>query len=176
MIEKLAALPKGKMRVVGFDQATVDFGISVFDDGKLSWYGVKHFVGETSNRLMKVGLFVEEVLKVLSPNFVVYEDIQYQMAGGGSGYITFKVLAELKGIVGYELSKAGVDNECVLNKVWQAKYNIKGRGRAEQKLNVIAKAKFLYPHLGDITDDAADAILMGKYGADKCTPPISILF
>ena len=161
---------KGKVRVVGFDQATIDFGISVFDDGQLTWCSVKHLTGETNKRLMNAGLFVAEVVEILQPDYVIYEDIQYQTTTAYSGYTTFKVLAELKGIVGYELDKAGVPNEHVLNKVWQAKYGIRGRGRAEQKLNVISKVKFLYPHLTNVTDDIADAVLIGKYGADKIAP------
>ena len=94
---------------------------------------------------MNAGLFVAEVVEILQPDYVIYEDIQYQTTTAYSGYTTFKVLAELKGIVGYELDKAGVPNEHVLNKVWQAKYGIRGRGRAEQKAKCNLKSQVPIP-------------------------------
>lgn len=155
---------KSGFRIVGFDQATKNFGVSIFDGGALTYFDVLQFEGETQDRLVKVGKTVAAICEKWEPDYIVYEDIQQQ---GSGGYNTFKLLAELKGIVGYEISCAGIENTCVLNKVWQAMFNIKGRNRIEQKLSVIEKVKFYYPTITGITDDAADAILLGKYGVQS---------
>ena len=52
----------------------------------------------------------------------------------------------------------------VSNKVWQSKYMIAGKDRVTQKNNVIKKVKMLFGV--DVSDDIADAILIGKYAVD----------
>jgi len=75
------------------------------------------------------------------------------------------------------LTKNKIRHECVLNKVWQAQFNITGKQRMEQKKNVMKKVKQLFDI--DVTDDVADAILIGKYAYNKyCkqTHPTETLF
>lgn len=160
---------KTGFRTVGFDQATINFGVSVFDNEVLVYFDVLKFKGTPAERIMEIGKTISAICKDWEPDLIIYEDIQYQM--GNDGYNTFKLLAELKGVVGYEINKANVKSFCVLNKVWQSLFNIKGRNRIEQKLAVIEKVKFFYPAIVDITDDAADAILIGKYGVMKRPKP-----
>lgn len=152
---------KSGFRVIGFDQATQNFGISVYDDGKLVYYDVAKFGGETEERLVSIANFVDAVCKEWCPDFVMFEDIQLQQNQHG-GYNTFKVLAELLGIVKMVLTKNKVKHECVLNKVWQAYFNIGGRDRISQKLMVVARVEELFGIR--VIDDIADAILIGKYG------------
>lgn len=152
---------KSGFRVIGFDQATQNFGISVYDDGQLVYYDVAKFGGETEDRLVSIANFVDAVCKEWCPDFVIFEDIQLQQ-NHYSGYNTFKVLAELLGVVKMVLTKNRVKHECVLNKVWQAYFNIGGKDRVSQKLNVVARAEELFGIR--VVDDIADAILIGKYG------------
>lgn len=155
---------KNGLRVIGFDQATQNFGISVYDDGKLVYYDVVRFVGETTERLVHIADFVDKVCKEWLPDFVVFEDIQMQ-GNQYNGYHTFKILAELLGVVKMVLVKNRVKNECVLNKVWQAQFGIGGKDRITQKLNVVSKVESMFGI--KVIDDIADAILIGKYGANK---------
>lgn len=148
-------------RVVGFDQATQNFGVSVFDDGKLVYFDVIHFIGETEERLVKIAHFIDKVCKQWEPDFIMYEDIQLQQNNYG-GFNTFKVLAELLGITKMKLTENKIKHECALNKVWQAKFGIAGKDRITQKNNVIKKVKEMFSV--DVTDDVADAILIGQYG------------
>jgi Holliday junction resolvasome RuvABC endonuclease subunit len=159
---------KKGFRIIGFDQATKHFGISVFDDEKLVYYDVIDFTDEdTEVRLVKIGHFIDEVCKYWKPDFVGFEDIQLQ--NGAAGFKTFKVLAELFGVTSAVLQLNRIPHECVSNKVWQAMFIISGRDRAAQKANVVKKVKQLFSI--DVTDDAADAVLIGKYFVNKKNHP-----
>ena len=150
-------------RIIGFDQATKHFGISIFDDGYLVYYDCVDFNDtNTEVRLAKISKFVDSVCKQWRPDFVIFEDIQLQ--GGTAGFTTFKTLAELLGIVIAALNINEVAHMCVSNKVWQSKYMIAGKDRATQKSNVIKKVKMLFDI--NVSDDIADAILIGKYAVD----------
>lgn len=163
---------------MGWDQATQNFGISIFDDGRLVYYDVIQFVGETEERLVKIFNFLQYFIEVCEPDFVMFEDIQLQANGASQTmFNTFKVLAELMGVVKMVLTKNKIRHECVLNKVWQSQFNIAGKQRMEQKKNVMKKVKQLFDI--DVTDDVADAILIGKYAYNKyCkqTRPTETLF
>lgn len=88
---------KGKYRVIGFDDATKNFGLSIYDDGKLSFYHLYEFSGATAQRFVQIRRFINDVvIKAWKPDFIVFEDIQQE---GPRGYLTFKVLAALRGIV-----------------------------------------------------------------------------
>lgn len=160
-------------RVVGFDQATQNFGVSVYDDGKLVYYDVIRFVGSTEERLYKAFCFVDFVCQEWKPDYVVYEDIQLQ-GTNYTGYHTFKVLAELLGVVEAALEKNNMKCECVLNKVWQAQFNISGKDRMSQKQAVIKRVEEMFSIR--VNDDIADAILIGKYGVRKMSSKAERLF
>lgn len=153
--------PKKKgYRIMGFDQATQHFGISIFDDGQLVYFDCIDFKGEVEERYLQIFNFVDYILKVWEPDWVEFEDIQMQ-PGGNGGYNAFKILGGLLGIVKVALCKNKIPHEEVLNKVWQGKFQIAGRDRATQKASVIGKVKSLFGI--DVVDDVADAILIGKY-------------
>lgn len=161
---------KNGYRIIGFDQATQNFGVSVFDDGKLVYFDVMHFTGETEIRLLNIFKFIEAVCKEWEPDYVMFEDIQMQQGA----YTTFKVLGELLGVVKIALMKNGIKHDCVLNKIWQAQFAIGGKDRISQKLNVINKVKLMFNV--DVTDDAADAILIGKYAVNTKLKTTTKLF
>lgn len=147
-------------RIIGCDQATQKFGISVFDDGKLVYYDCIEFNGELDERYGQIMTFMENVVDYWEPDFVMLEDIQLQQGSVG-GYNAFKVLGGLLGIIKAVLAKKKIPHKEVLNKVWQAKFMISGKDRATQKKNVVAKVKTLFSI--SVTDDIADAILIGRY-------------
>ena len=62
--------------------------------------------------------FIENVIIHWKPDFVCFEDIQLQANGAASSqFQTFKVLAQLMGIVKAVLMKYEVEHACVFNKV-----------------------------------------------------------
>lgn len=158
--EKPPLKPVDAYRIIGFDQATENFGVSVYDNNKLVYYACIHFRGLTDERLTKIYLFISMICSEWNPDFVMFEDIQLQQ-NGFNGYKTFKVLAELIGVVTVALRQNGIQYGMVLNKVWQAEFMIAGSKRDEQKRNVISRVQQLFNI--NVSDDIADAILIGKY-------------
>lgn len=158
-IVNLSGYPPTKKghRVVSLDQATNVTGISVYDDGQLVFVGQKKFFGELGTRYKDFSLFlIKEVVQQWKPDELVFEDIQYQ-----NNALTHKVLGGLLGICILVAELHDVKYHTVLNGVWQSKFNIKGRGRAEQKRNTVKKAKELFNL--DLNDDIADSVLLGYY-------------
>lgn len=104
---------------------------------------------------------MENVIKYWEPDLVVIEDIQLQQGSMG-GYNAFKVLGGLLGIMKAVIAKHKIPHKEVLNKVWQASFMIAGKDRATQKRNVVKRVKETFGV--DVSDDIADAILIGKWG------------
>lgn len=162
LVKKTGKPPvKSGYRIIGCDQATQHFGISVFDDGKLVYFDCMEFKGEIDKRYADIMKFMESVITYWQPDYFVIEDIQLQQGAIG-GYNAFKALGGLLGIMKAVITKHKIPYKEVLNKVWQAKFMIGGKDRITQKNNVIKKVKELFGV--DVTDDVADAILIGKWG------------
>lgn len=147
-------------RIIAFDQATEKFGLSIFDDGQLVFYSLYTFSGDMLSRLTKIKKFVSDiVLKEWKPDFVMMEDIQYQK----NGILTFKVLAMLLGIIQVSCSEVDVPFEAVSPNVWRKYAGTAGKDRRQEKLLSVAVVKEKYDI--KVSDDVAEAILIGHYGA-----------
>lgn len=155
-------LPKKEgYRIIAIDQASQKLGISVYDDGKLVYYHLVEVTGTVPTRLLKIYNFMKQVvISEWHPNYLVFEDIQYQ-----DNALTHKILGMVMGICILAAEQAQIEHTEIFNKVWQSEFNIGGSNRVAQKTNVIKKVKELYGL--DVTDDVADAILMGRYAARK---------
>lgn len=167
-----AAIPQknGAHRVIAFDQATEKFGLSIFDNGKLVYYNLYVFTGDLNNRLVKIDNFLREtVLKYWEPDFIVMEDIQYQ-----NGVLTFKVLAMLLGITQTACAAAKVPFEVVSPNVWRKYAGTNGKNRQEEKMLSVAAVHQKYGV--KVSDDVAEAILIGRYGASHHGPEIKMAF
>lgn len=102
----------------------------------------------------------EVVIRQWQPNYLVFEDIQYQ-----DNALTHKTLGMVMGVVVLAAEQAQIEHTEILNKVWQSEFSIGGATRVVQKANVIKRVKEYYDI--DVTDDLADAILLGQYAAKK---------
>ena len=148
-----------KYRVIAFDQATEHFGLSIFDNGELVFYNLYNFTGSLNARLVKIQKLLEDVvLSCWEPDYVVMEDIQYQ-----NGILTFKVLAMLLGVVQTACERLNVPFEVVAPNVWRKYAGTNGRNRKEEKMLSVAAVKEKYNI--KVSDDVAEAILIGRYGA-----------
>ena len=153
--------PKAGYRVVAIDNATANVGVSIFDDDKLIYYHLYHYEGDTITRMVNNRRFIEEtVISKWQPDLIVLEDIQYQ-----NNISTFKTLAMLLGSSLVSCAAKHTRTELVLSKVWRSHFMINGKGRIEEKKQAIDKVKLMY-HI-NVTDDVAEAILLGKYAVDK---------
>lgn len=159
-VSSLAVPTKTGYRIVAIDNASNNAGISVFDDGKLVYYHLYHFSGETIDRLVaNRKLLKETVAEQWQPDMVVLEDIQYQ-----NNIMTFKTLAMLLGNSLVVMREHNIRTETVLSKVWRSHFLINGVTRINEKKQAIDKVKNMYDI--DVNDDVAEAILLGKYAVD----------
>lgn len=163
---------KGKChRIIAFDQATEKFGLSIFDNGKLTFYSLYTFTGDVINRLVKIRKFINEiVIKEWKPDFIVMEDIQYQ----SNGLMTFKVLAMLLGIIQEICCAQGIDYEVVSPNVWRKYAGTAGKSRREEKMLSVAVVREKYDI--KVSDDVAEAILIGRYAATVHKKEIPMAF
>lgn len=164
---------KNGYRIIACDQATQNFGISVYDDNQLVYFDVMEFGGDLDRRYANIMKFMENIITNWQPDLVVLEDIQLQQNSYG-GYNAFKVLAGLLGVLKAVLAKHNIPHTEVLNKVWQAKFMISGKDRATQKKNVTKKVAELFNV--NVSDDVADAILIGKWAVSERKSKESKLF
>lgn len=167
---KAVPAKNGAYRVIAFDQATEKFGLSIFDNGKLVYYNLYVFTGDLNNRLVKIDDFVRNiVLAHWYPDFIVMEDIQYQ-----NGILTFKVLAMLLGVVQTVCATAKIPFEVVSPNVWRKYAGTNGKNRQEEKMLSVAAVKQKYDI--KVSDDVAEAILIGRYGAMHHKAEIKMAF
>jgi len=153
---------KNGKRVIGIDNATKKMGVSIFDDGKLVYYTVLRFTGTLESRLTQIyNILKDYIIPKWEPDFIAFEDIQLQ----GNEYRTFKALAMLLGIMTTVTNDLGIKYDTVMSGVWRSHFSIQGKTRAIKKVNAIKKVKDMYDI--ETNDDAAEAILIGKYAVNK---------
>jgi Holliday junction resolvasome RuvABC endonuclease subunit len=152
---------KKGVRILGFDNATKMMGVSVFDDGELVFYNVFHFTSKNlEQRLLQIFEIINDyIIPEWEPDHIFVEDIQMQRLQ----YVAFKALGMLLGVIVVALEHNEIPYEVVGSKVWRADFLVKGRSRDEQKTHAIQIVKDMYNI--EVTDDAAEAILIGKYGS-----------
>ena len=158
-------------RVIAFDQATENFGLSIFDDNQLVFYSLYTFSGDVVSRLTKIKKFITEiVLPLWQPDYVIMEDIQYQYGA----VLTYKILAMLLGVIEVACNEANVKYEVVSPNVWRKYAGTAGKSRREEKMLSVAVVREKYGV--KVSDDVAEAILIGRYGAMNHKPEIKMAF
>lgn len=151
--------PKQGYRVIAFDQATESFGLSIFEDGQLKFFNLYTFNGLLKDRLVRIKKFVEDiVIKEWKPDFIVMEDIQYQWGA----VLTFKVLAELLGVLETICTEHGIPYEVVSPNVWRKYAGTCGKNRTQEKQLSVITVQEKYGV--KVNNDVAEAILIGRYG------------
>lgn len=158
-------------RVIAFDQATEKFGLSIFDNGELVFYNLYSFVGNVNSRLAQIRKFVVDVvIGEWKPDYIVMEDIQYQYGA----VLTYKILAMLLGVIETECFSAKVPYEVVSPNVWRKYAGTCGKTRMEEKKLSVIMVKEKYNVR--VNDDVAEAILIGRYGAQMHKKEITSAF
>ena len=148
-------------KLLALDQASHTSGYAIFIDGKLSTYGKFTFDdSDIGTRLTKIRNKVNQLIEDNNIDQVVMEDIQMQ-ANVVNNVKTFKILAEVFGVI-YELvSSKHLPCEAVLAASWKSTLGIKGSKRADQKRN----AQLWVMETYDVkpTQDECDAICIGTH-------------
>lgn len=145
--------------ILALDQASKTSGYSVFKDGKLHTYGKFTFEdADLGERLCKIKNKVIELINEYDIDELIFEDIQLQN-NVTQNVQTFKVLAEVYGLIDQVASELKIPHRSYLASSWKSQLGIKGKDRAEQKRN--AQKYVLNTYNVKCTQDEADAICIG---------------
>ena len=145
-------------RIIAFDQATEHFGLSIWDNGELVFYSLYNFTGDLVSRLLKIKQFIQQiVIDNWKPDFIVMEDIQQQHGA----IITYKILAMLLGVIEVVCKENNIKYEVVSPNTWRKYAGTCGKNRKEEKILSVAKVKEKFGI--NVSDDVAEAILIGNY-------------
>lgn len=156
-----APLRKG-FRILAFDQASITSGWSVYDGEELIKFGDWTSNGVNStDRIAKTKAWFAGMVQAYKPDLVVLEDIQLQKFDGGEQVLTYKKLAHLQGVLENYCYENGYIYKVVPAATWRAASNVKGKTRSDRKRSAQLIIKDLYDL--NVTQDVADAILIGKW-------------
>lgn len=152
-------------RLLALDQASKCTGWAIFEDSKLEKYG-KIFLDDPNidTRLVQLRQNIWALIESENINEVVFEDIQ-QQNNVANNVQTFKVLAEVYGVVSELLQELEIPHSTVLASSWKSTLGIKGRTRTEQKKNAQSYAEQNYGI--HVIQDIADAICIGTHHIQK---------
>lgn len=124
------------MKILALDQASKITGWAIFEDDKLVDYG-KIDLSKTDDVGLRLHLLRRSAQTLIQDNNVekvILEDI-YMDGQRVNNVSTFKILAEVFGVL-YELCiDLNIPAESVLAGTWKSTHGIKGKTRAEQKRN-----------------------------------------
>lgn len=146
------------MKTLAIDQSSRCNGYAIFENNELIETGTFTLTSDdVGERLVQLR---EEVIKFIKDNqidIVLFEDIQLQ--SGMAGVTTYKVLAEVFGVIQELVTELGIEYHIVHSQTWKSALNIKGKARAEQKKNAQTYVNNTYNI--KVSQDAADAICIG---------------
>ena len=154
-------------RLLALDQASRVTGWAIFEDGKLEKYD-KILLDDPNidTRLVQLRQNILALIESENINEVVFEDIQ-QQNNVANNVQTFKVLAEVYGVISELLQELQIPHSTVLAASWKSTLGIKGRTRAEQKKNAQQFVQHTYGV--QATQDECDAICIGTHASKQNT-------
>lgn len=147
--------------LLALDQASKTTGWAVYKDNKLVEFG--HFTFEDVDigvRLNKIRDKVAELIMDYDIDFVAFEDI-YMDGQRVNNVQTFKVLAEVFGVIYELITDLEIEHEAVLAGTWKSTLGIKGADRPAQKRN--AQKWVITNYEAKPTQDECDAICIGAH-------------
>jgi Holliday junction resolvasome RuvABC endonuclease subunit len=149
------------MRLLALDQASNISGYAIFEDGKLLKYNKINLTDyDLADKLVLLRKQIANLIQEWNIDEVIIEDIQLQ--GNVTNNVkTFKVLAEVFGVI-YELvNEMNIKNSAVLASEWKSTLKIKGRDRTAQKR---AAQQYVIDNYNiKPTQDECDAICIGAH-------------
>ena len=151
-------------KLLSLDQSSHTTGYAVLEGDKLLIVGKFTFDDDDLGvRLEKIRKQIISLIKEFNINEVVFEDIQLQDVGGSKevGIKTFKILAEVFGVVYELLTEMGIKHSCVAPIVWKSTFKIAGKGRKQEKKMAQEYVNTKYNLC--CTEDEADAVCIGLH-------------
>ena len=150
------------MRMLALDQASRVTGWAIFEDGELIEYGKIDLSKEDQigQRLHDLRGLVQGMIEELKIDKVILEDI-YMDGQKINNVQTFKILAEVFGVLFELCIDLKIPVEAVLAGTWKSTLNIKGKTRPEQKRAAQAWVQENYNI--KTSQDTVDAICIGAH-------------
>lgn len=147
------------MTLLALDQASRVTGYALFKDNKLVKFGKFNLTSDDiGERLVDFREHIVDFIENQDIDEVVFEDIQ-QQNNVANNVQTFKILAEVYGVLLEVLTGYRVKHSSVLAASWKSTLGIKGRTRPEQKRNA---QQYVEDNYGvKATQDECDAICIG---------------
>ena len=154
--------------LLALDQSSYTTGYSIFKNGEP--VVISHFTvlgDDLGKRLEQIRQNIIDLINKYDIDEVVFEDIQLQDVGGSRevGIKTFKILAEVFGVVHELMTELQMDYTIVPPVVWKATFQIAGKGRAKEKK---LAQEYVFKTYGlRCTEDEADATCIGAHVIKK---------
>lgn len=151
--------------ILALDQATHISGYCVFQDTILKSYGkITPQSADLGKRFLEIKKTVQDFIEIFKIDKVYFEDIQLQ-GNVLNNVKTFKMLAQLQGMLITLLEELEIPYEIIHSQVWKSNLGIKGRARKEQKQNA---QKYVYEkYQAKVSQDEADAICIATYALNQ---------
>ena len=147
--------------ILALDQASRVSGWCVFIDNELKdWGHLTTNQEEVGERLVDIRRFIIQKIQEWNIDTIAFEDIQLQ-SSVGNNVKTFKVLANVFGVVLETCVELEKNFVIVPSSTWKSSLQIKGRSRPDQKRN--AQQYVLDKYGIKATQDECDAICIGSH-------------
>lgn len=149
------------MKICGIDASTKKTGISLLEDEKLIEYRLLDFSREKDldKRMQEMCLAINDLLNYYSPNLILCEDVWIS-----SNPNTAKILARLSGAIYMWAILNNTDFCYLIPSSWRAIVGLKTGTTKREKLKKMATQKVKSDYGIDVSDDVAEAILIGASG------------
>ena len=149
------------MKLLALDQASHVTGYAVFENDKpivISHFNAKG--KDIADRLVSIRQTILKLIKDYNIDTVAFEDIQLQN-NVVQNVKTFKMLAEVFGVVQETLQEIGIDYYIIPPVVWKSTIGIAGKGREKEK--ILAQQYIVNTYSVQCTEDEADAACLGTH-------------
>lgn len=153
------------MKLLALDQASHVTGYAIFENNKP--IVVSHFNAkgkDIADRLVSIRQTVLKLIKDYNIDTVAFEDIQLQN-NVVQNVKTFKMLAEVFGVIQETLQEIGIDYYIIPPVVWKSTIGIAGKGREKEK--PLAQQYIVNTYGIHCTEDEADAACLGTHVIKK---------
>ena len=151
--------------ILALDQSSRITGYAIFRNGELYSHGKFEVTDDdVGKRLNKIRDKIAELIADFDIDEVILEDI-YMDNHHVNNVSTFKILAEVFGVI-YELAtELGLKTQAILAGTWKSTCGVKGKTRPEQKRN--AQQFVIDTYNIKATQDECDAICIGYHVCKK---------
>lgn len=148
-------------RLLALDQSSRISGYAIFVDENLIAHGSINLTEEdVGQRLVLIRKEVTKLIHKYDINEIAFEDIQMQ-ASVGNNVQTFKILAEVFGVILMLCTELKINYTIVSSNTWKSTLKIKGKKRSEQKQDA---QRYVLENYGiKAIQDTVDAICIGAH-------------